>query len=104
MIEAEQERAIAESPEAQSLQERIIEAVLAYGDFLTEKGVVWDDAQEPPRLKAQSLDVTVNFGDGGSISIALRDGAVDRVYGNGSNPDPFGAGPSNIPHKLREVR
>jgi hypothetical protein len=33
--------------------------------------------------------------------ITLKDGALDRVYGNGLNPDPFGLGPPDIPHKRR---
>jgi hypothetical protein len=53
------------------------------------------------RLKASALVAKLNFGDGGSLDITLTDGALDRVYANGSNPDPFDAGPADIPHKRR---
>jgi hypothetical protein len=38
----------------------------------------------------------------GTIDITLKDGALDRVYGNGTNPDPYGRGPPDIPHEPRE--
>ena len=39
---------------------------------------------------------------GGTTDVTLKDGALDRVYGNGQNPDPDGRGPADIPHKPRE--
>jgi hypothetical protein len=99
MLEAEREQNIAASPEALALQDRVLEAVTSYVGFLERQGLVWGDDTDWPRLKAQSLVVTFDFGDGGSFDIALQHGALDRVYGNGRNPDPFGAGPSDIPRK-----
>jgi hypothetical protein len=101
MAEAERERQIIEGPESRALQERMFEAVLAYGDFLESQNLVWDDVVDPPRLKAQSLVVTLDFGQRGSVDITLKDGALDRVYGKGRNPDPFEAGPPDIPHRPR---
>jgi hypothetical protein len=34
--------------------------------------------------------------------VTLKDGACDRVYGNGRNPCAFGLGPPDIPHKPRD--
>ncbi len=54
------------------------------------------------RLKASALIVTINYGyDPGTIDIMLKNGAWDRVYGNGTNPDPEGRGLPDIPHKRR---
>jgi hypothetical protein len=95
MAEAEQERKIVESPEGRALRERLVKAMFAYGDFLESQNVVWDDA-DLPRLKVGSVVVTLDFGDCGSVDIRLKDGAQDRVYGNGRNPDPLKRGPSDI--------
>jgi hypothetical protein len=102
MMEAQQERKIADSSESWALKQRIAEAVIAYSDFLDNHNLIWDDSVEFPRLKASSLVVTHDFGDGGSVDINLKDGPIDRVYGNGRNPDPFGAGSTDIPHKPRD--
>jgi hypothetical protein len=93
MTEAKIEREAADSPEAQLLQEAIFNAVRAYADFLENHGLIWEDQPDPelPRLKAQALVVTLDFGDGGNnIDISLKDGALHRVYGDGVNPDPWG--------------
>ncbi len=105
MVEAKREREIADSQEAQALQEAIYKAVAAYSDFLEDRGVIWEDGADSgdwPRLKAQALVVTFDYGNGdAAIDIRLKDGALDRVYGNGMNPDPDGRGPRDIPHKKR---
>jgi hypothetical protein len=49
----------------------------------------------------RSSFITVDYGRGNGINIHLKDGALDRVYGNGVNPDPEGLGPPDIPHKRR---
>jgi hypothetical protein len=90
LAEAAREREITNSPEAEALRERVFEAVQAYGDFLDNKGLFFDDA-DYPRVKASTLVVTLAPYIG--IDIRLRDGASDRVYGRGSNPDPDGRGP-----------
>jgi hypothetical protein len=42
-------------------------------------------------LKAQAIVVTLDFGDGcNAIDISLKDGALNRVYGDGVNRDPCG--------------
>jgi hypothetical protein len=106
MAEAKHEREITDSPEAQALQDAIFTAVRAYSDFLDGHGLVWEFGVDPhdpdwPRLKAQALVITVDYGLANGIDIALKGGALDRVYGDGANPDPFGFGPPDIPHKRR---
>ena len=54
-----------------------------------------------PRMKAQALVITLDYGLCRGIEIQLKGGALDRVYGNGVNPDPAGFGPPDIPHKRR---
>jgi hypothetical protein len=106
MAEAEHERQVADSPEGQALQEAIYKAVYAYSEFLDRNGVIWEFGVDPddpdwPRMKAQALVITWDYGKGRGLEIALKDGALDRVYGNGVNPDPFEFGPADIPHKRR---
>jgi hypothetical protein len=99
MAEAAHERAVVDSAEAEALQKAIFDAVCAYSDFLERNGVIWGDNY---RLKAQALVVTLDYGAGGDpVDIHLKDGACDRVYGNGVDPDPDGRGPPAIPHKRR---
>ena len=105
MAEAEHEREVADSPEAQALQANIYKAVMAYSDFLEREGVIWQDGvrdwdPDLPRMKAQALVITFDYGKYG-IEIHLKDGPIDRVYGNGVNPDFEGIGPPDIPHKPR---
>jgi hypothetical protein len=96
MIEATFEKEIAESPEAKPLQDAIIRAVQDYSDFLERHGLIWEDRPTDAdpfnmRLKAQALVVTLNYGEGDILDIELKDGALDRVYGDGVNPDPYGS-------------
>jgi hypothetical protein len=98
LLEAAREREVVESPEGQVLQEAIFSAVRTYSEFLDRHDLIFDD----DRLKASALVVTLDYGiDPGTIDISLKDGATDRVYGNGFNPDPEGQGPADIPHKYR---
>jgi hypothetical protein len=94
MTEAVIERELCESPEAQALHEAIFKAVLGYVDFLHQHNMIFEygpDPDELPRMKAQALVVTVDFGaDPDTIDISLKGGALDRVYGDGVNPDPDG--------------
>ena len=102
--EAKREREVSDSPEAQALQADIYKAVNAYSEFLEREGVIWEfGVKEPdfPRMKARALVITFDYGKYSGIEIYLKDGAIDRVYGNGVNPDPEGLGPSDIPHKRR---
>jgi len=101
MAEAELERDVVESQEAQALQTEIFRAVRAYSTFLEEQGLVWGNEEECLRMKAQALVITFDYGNCDRFEIALRGGALDRVYGNGVNPDPDGLGPGDIPHKHR---
>jgi hypothetical protein len=104
MAEAKHEREVADSPEAQALQADIYKAVDAYSEFLEREGVIWEfGVKDPdfPRMKAQALVITFDYGKYSGVDIQLKDGALDRVYGSGVNPDPDGAGPPNIPHKQR---
>ena len=91
IMEAARERKLADSPEGQALLSAIDKAVNAYSDFLDRNGLIWEDRGECmlPRLKAQALVVTLDYGDGdNAVDISLKDGPLDRVYGNGVNPDP----------------
>jgi hypothetical protein len=56
MAEAEHERKVADSREAQALQQKIYKAVDAYWQFLEDRGVLWED----DRLKASALVVTLD--------------------------------------------
>ena len=47
-------------------------------------------------MKVGALVVTKDYG---REYITLKDGALDRVYGNGVNPDPYGAGSPDIPSR-----
>jgi hypothetical protein len=103
VAEAQHEREVADSQEAQALQEAIFKAVIAYSDFLEDRGVIWEHGVDPdwPRLKAQALVVTIDYGKHDGVDITLKDGALERVYGTGTNPDPDGRGPPDMPHKRR---
>ena len=106
MVEANREREVSDSQEAKALQEAIFKAVNAYSEFLDRHGLIWEFGVDPddpdwPRLKAQALVVTVDYGRCNGIDITLKDGALDRVRGNGVKPDPEDLGPPDIPHKRR---
>jgi hypothetical protein len=103
MAEAKRERKIVDSAEAEVLRDRIVDAVDAYSQFLERHDLIWGDYDDPagPRLKAQALVVTHDYGRANGIDITLKEGALDRVYGNGRNPDYEGRGPPDIPHRLR---
>jgi hypothetical protein len=104
MAEAKREREVADSPEAQALQTDIYKAVNAYSEFLEREGVIWDSVSGNlifPRMKARALVITLDYGRYCGPEIKLKDGALDRVYGNGVNPDPDGLGPPDIPHRQR---
>jgi hypothetical protein len=94
MTEAKIQRELINSPEADGLHEAIFKAIRAYVDFLDHHNMIWENGPDPndlPRLKAKALVVTVDFGeDLGTVDIWLKDSALDRVYGDGVNPDPFG--------------
>ena len=90
MIEANRELEVAHCPEARALQEAIFKAVTAYEDFLLHHNIIIECSPNPgdrPRLKATALVVTRDFVED-YIDISLKDGAVDRVYSNGVDPDP----------------
>ena len=83
MAEAEHERSIVDSAEAEKLKGAIFAAVRAYSDFLERHGLIFGD-EAIPRLKASALIVTEGYGEHyGTTDITLKDGACDRVYGNG---------------------
>jgi hypothetical protein len=101
MAEAKRERKVVESPEGQALINALMDAAKAYWDFLDRKDLIGEfTAEDEVRTKASALVVTVTLA--GTIDVRLKDGACDRVYGNGQNPDPFGAGPDDIPHQPRD--
>jgi hypothetical protein len=116
LAEAKREREVAESPEGQARVTALMDAARAYWDFLDRNHVIYEDdtsveyagrldgsaADVPvyPRVKATALVVTVTLC--GTIDVTLKDGALDRVYGNGQNPDPDDRGPADIPHEPRK--
>jgi hypothetical protein len=104
MAEAHREREVFDSPEAQVLLDAIFDAVGAYSDFLELNDLIWEHGFDCSRMKASALVVTVNYAgvDTGAIEVVLKDGACDRIYGHGTNPDPEGLGPPDIPHKPRD--
>src|SRR5690242_11848953 len=102
MAEAQREREVADSPEGTALQDAITRALIAYADFLERTGLIWDESYDLPRQKARALVGTYDYDNGGAISIKLKDGSLDRVYGNGTNPDFARRGPTDIPHKPRD--
>ena len=81
------ERAVADAPEAEALQNAIYAAVAAYYEYLDRSGLFFDHSYDPSLLKASALVVTCDML--GAIEIKLKDGAIDRRYGDGENPDPF---------------
>jgi hypothetical protein len=101
MAEQKREREAAKSTEGQALINALMDAAKAYWDFLDRNDLVCEfNADDEIRIKASALVVTVTLD--GTIDITLKDGALDRVYGNGQNPDPWNAGPGDIPHQLRD--
>jgi hypothetical protein len=88
MTEAKKEREIADTTEAQALQEAIFTAVRAYYDYLDRNGLFYDAERE--LVRASALRVICDMC--GSVGIILDDGAIDRRYGDGEDPDPFGTG------------
>jgi hypothetical protein len=98
MVEAKREREIVDTPKARALQEAIFEAVEAYWKYLNDHGLIMeeDSSSDHYRVKASALMVTVDLP--GTIEIWIKNGAADRVFGNGVNPDPDGRGPSDVPH------
>jgi hypothetical protein len=101
VAEAKHEREVAESPEGQALLSALMDAARTYWDFLDRNDLICElIADDEVRIKASALVVTVTLD--GTTDVTLKDGACDRVYGNGQNPDPSGAGPGDIPRKSRD--
>ncbi len=88
MAEVEAERAIADTPEAQALQNAIFDAVRAYYEYLDRHGLFYDAERE--LVRATALHVICDMC--GTMDIMIKDGALDRRYGDGEDPDPFGTG------------
>jgi hypothetical protein len=106
MTEVKIEREIMDSPEAKALQEEIFKAVTAYWHFLNDHGLIWQEiGDDRPRLKAEAVVVTCGYLEDGAeaCEIKLKDGAIDRVFGDGVNPDPDGrdADPPRPPRSPR---
>jgi hypothetical protein len=88
MAEVEAERAIADTPEAEALQDAIFHAVKAYYEYLDRHGLFYDADRQ--LLKASALHVICDML--GAMEIILKDGPIDRRYGQGEDPDPFEQG------------
>ena len=88
MTEVDAEWAIVTTPEAEALQQAICDAVGAYYEYLDRRGLFYDADRD--LVKGSGLYV---IGDMiGDIEIFLKDGPMDRRYGQGKDPDPFGPG------------
>jgi hypothetical protein len=75
VMDAKIERDVADSAEGRALMDEIYKAVRSYSDFLEDRGVIWSehDPDEIPRLKAQALVVTLDYGDGdNAVDIELK--------------------------------
>ena len=79
------ERQVADLPEAQVLIHAICEAMRAYWDYLERSGVLFTD-EEYPQAKCDALVATMPMGEYGTIDIALKGGALDRLYEDGEKP------------------
>jgi argininosuccinate synthase len=84
MAEVAAEERIIGTKEAQALQHNILTAVNAYYEYLNQNGLFFDHERE--LLRASALIVTCDMN--GEIKIVLKDGAIDRGYGTGGDPDP----------------
>jgi hypothetical protein len=101
MDEAKREREVVESPEGQALLNALTDAVIAYYDFLDDNALIDEvTADGELRIKASALVLTHSLD--GTIEVTLKDGACDRVYGNGQNPDLYNRGPGDISHQPRD--
>jgi hypothetical protein len=87
MAEVRAERAIVETPEATALIRAIFKAVSDYWDYLDGHGLMYDCERDLMRASALHITHDVN-----GCEIALKDGAIDRRYGDGEDPDPWGRG------------
>ena len=87
MGEVKAEREISSTPEARALQEAILQAVRAYWDYLERHGLHYDETRD--LVRASALHVVCDFD---SVDIFLKDGAIDRRYRGGDDPDPFYSG------------
>jgi hypothetical protein len=88
MTEVEAERAIVTTPEADALRAAIFDAVRAYYEYLNRRGLFYDADRD--LVKASALYVICDMI--GDMEIILKDGPIDRRYGQGKDPDPFGQG------------
>jgi hypothetical protein len=88
MTEVKTERAITGTAEAEALQEAIFDAVTAYYKYLDRHGLFYDADRE--LVRASELHLICDMC--GDIEIILKDGPIDRRYGPGEDPDPFGEG------------
>jgi len=84
MDEVKAERAIVDTPEAEVLMEAVTRAVSAYFEYLDRHGLFYDEKRDLMRASALRVICSVI----GDIEIGLEDGALDRRYGSGKDPDP----------------
>lgn len=101
MDEVKAERAIVDTPEAKILQEAITKDVSAYFDYLDRHGLFYDEERDLVRASALRVRCSVI-----GVEIGLEDGALDRRYGNGKDPDPEcrGLNPTWPPPKFSQSR
>jgi hypothetical protein len=83
MSEVEAERAIATTPEAKTLINRIYQSISDYWDYLDHHGLIYDDKRD--LMRASALHVSY---DGDECHVILKDGPIDRRYNGGEDPDP----------------
>lgn len=84
MAEVAEERAIADTPEAQDLVSAICKATSAYWDYLERSGLIYDDKRD--LMRASALHIVYDGWSGWEF--ILKDGPIDRRYRCGEDPDP----------------
>ena len=84
MREVEAERAIAETPEADALMDKVCRAISDYWNYLDRQGFIYDEKRN--LMRASALHVIY---DVLGCEFILKDGAIDHRYNGGEDPDPF---------------
>ena len=82
MCEIEAERAVAATPEAVALMEKVCQAISDYRDYLDRHGLIYDEKRN--LMRASALHVIC---DALGCEVMLKDGPIDRRYNGGEDPD-----------------
>lgn len=91
MREVETERSVAARPEATALIENVCRSISDYWDYLDRHGLIYDGKRD--LMRASALHVIF---DGYGWDIVLKNGAIDRQFNGGEDPDPCRKGRNPI--------